>query len=122
MGGYGAEPFCSETCGPTSCLLHLICPGWACAPVLLLHAMGVVWTLAPSPFTTLHHAGGDLRPLLQDVGGRADISAPIQDLPHAALFRKEDIPYRWLLLPAHDQGYNCVHRRAHSHQVRPLEG
>jgi hypothetical protein len=46
-------------------LLHLVRPGWACAPVLLLlHVVGDLQPSTPSPFTTLHHVGGNLRPPL----------------------------------------------------------
>jgi hypothetical protein len=74
-------------------LLHLIRTGWGHAPILLLlHAVGVVWPSAPSPFATLHRTSGDLHPLLQDVCGCVAVSEPIQALPHIALFWKRASP------------------------------
>jgi hypothetical protein len=46
-------------------LLHLLCPVWAHAPVLLLlHVVGDLGPSARSPFVALHHDGGDLHPPL----------------------------------------------------------
>jgi hypothetical protein len=69
-------------------LLHLLCPVWACTPVLilLLHDVGDLWPLAPSPVTALYSAGGNLRPTLRDVCGRAAVGAPVSALPRDALF------------------------------------
>jgi hypothetical protein len=89
-------------------LLHLVCPGWARTPILLLllHTIGVVRPSAPSPFTALHHAGDDLC-------GHAAIGVPVQALLCAALFQKEDIPHQRLLLRAQDQRSSFVHRQPH---------
>jgi hypothetical protein len=82
-------------------LLLIICPIWARATTLiLLHATGTLRASASTLVATLHHASGNLRPLLRDVHGSAAIGAPIPPLPRVARHMQASTLLWWLLLPA----------------------
>jgi hypothetical protein len=107
--------------------LHLLLgvhPGRAhVVALLLLHcAAGALWSLASTPVATLHHAGGDLHPLLQDVCGGAAIGAPVLAVSRVAPSEQASTSSRRQLLPAPDEGFFKVLHRPQSRQVGALEG
>jgi hypothetical protein len=95
----------------------------AYAAVLLLfpRAAGALWASASTPVATLHHAGGDLHPLLRDVRGGVTVSAPVPAVPRAAPSEQAATSPRRLLHPAPDEGFFEVSRRPQPRQVGALE-
>jgi hypothetical protein len=90
--------------------------------LLLSRAAGALWASASTLVAALHHASGDLHPLLRDVRGGVTVGASIPALPHATPSEQAAASPQRLLLPAPNQASFQVHRRPQPRQVGALEG
>jgi hypothetical protein len=86
------------------------------------HAAGVLRASALTPVATLHHAGGDLHPLLQDVRGGVAVGAPVPVDPRDVPSEQAATSPRRLLLLAPDEGFFEAPHRPQPRLVGALEG